>query len=75
MSPRHVSQATAIKFLFARKFDVSRAISLFEQHEQIRQREGLYQLDATEEPLNTELSTGKFTILVSTHLYDLSRWC
>lgn len=65
MSARNVSQSTAIKFLFARKFDVQRAISLFEQHEQIRHREGLYQLDAREDPLKTELSTGKFTILVS----------
>lgn len=60
-----VSPATAVKFLFARKFDVKRAISLFEQHEQIRQREHLDQLDAGAEPLHTELSTGKFTILVS----------
>lgn len=71
MSPRIVSSSTAIKFLFARKFDVQRAISLFEQHEQIRHREGLYEMDATEDPLKTELSTGKFTILVSFKIYIL----
>lgn len=59
-----VSAETAIKFLFARKFDVRRAVALFEQHELIRQREHLDQLNAEEEPLHSELSTGKFTILV-----------
>ncbi|XP_022904212.2 tyrosine-protein phosphatase non-receptor type 9 isoform X1 [Onthophagus taurus] len=60
-----VSWSTAVKFLFARKFDVSRAVALFDQHEAIRQREGLTRLDSTEEPLKSELQTGKFTILPS----------
>lgn len=63
-----VSQSTAIKFLFARKFDVARAISLYEQHEATRAREGLDGLDPRSEPLKSELQTGKFTILVSNAL-------
>lgn len=71
--PITVSAATAVKFLFARKFDVKRAVALFEQHEQIRQRENLHQLDAGVEPLHTELETGKFTILV--RLIDFAFFC
>ncbi|KAL7648550.1 UNVERIFIED_CONTAM: hypothetical protein RMT77_000456 [Armadillidium vulgare] len=54
---------TALKFLMARKFDVERAISLYEQHEDTRQREGLIKLNPAADPLRTELATGKFTIL------------
>ncbi|XP_017870591.1 PREDICTED: tyrosine-protein phosphatase non-receptor type 9 isoform X2 [Drosophila arizonae] len=60
---RHISHTTAVKFLYARKFDIPRAVSLYEQHEQIRQREYLYNIDANVEPLRSELQTGKFTIL------------
>lgn len=55
---------TALKFLYARKFDVVRAVALYEQHHQIRVREGLYHIDPYLEPLHAELQTGKFTILV-----------
>ncbi|XP_014255868.1 tyrosine-protein phosphatase non-receptor type 9-like [Cimex lectularius] len=58
-----VSPSTAVKFLSARKFEVSRAITLFEQHELTRQREGLVDLNPQEEPLKSELDSGKFTIL------------
>lgn len=61
---RNISQTTAVKFLYARKFDVPRAVSLYEQHEQIRLKEGLYNIDPDIEPLRSELQTGKFTILV-----------
>ncbi|XP_037827689.1 tyrosine-protein phosphatase non-receptor type 9-like, partial [Lucilia sericata] len=60
---RNISQTTAVKFLYARKFDVPRAVSLYEQHEQIRLKEGLYNIDPDIEPLRSELQTGKFTIL------------
>ncbi|XP_034487528.1 tyrosine-protein phosphatase non-receptor type 9 isoform X2 [Drosophila innubila] len=60
---RHISHTTAVKFLYARKFDIPRAVSLYEQHEQIRQREYLYNIDPDVEPLRSELQTGKFTIL------------
>lgn len=60
-----VATSTAVKFLFARKFDVPRAITLFEQNEQIRHRECLYNLNPSADPLQKELETGKFTILVS----------
>lgn len=61
---RNISETTAVKFLYARKFDVPRAVSLYEQHEQIRLKEGLYNIDPDIEPLRSELQTGKFTILV-----------
>lgn len=60
-----VTWSVAVRFLFARKFDVARALALFEQHELTRQREGLTRFDPTSEPLHSELLTGKFTILVS----------
>ncbi|XP_059622784.1 tyrosine-protein phosphatase non-receptor type 9 [Phlebotomus argentipes] len=62
-SRKAVSPATAIKFLLARKFDVPRAVALYEQHELIRQKEGLYSFDPMCDPLRSELETGKFTIL------------
>ncbi|XP_037777162.1 tyrosine-protein phosphatase non-receptor type 9-like isoform X1 [Penaeus monodon] len=58
-----LSWNTAVKFLMARKFDVSRAVSLYEQHEITRHREGLTHLNPSSDPLRTELTTGKFTIL------------
>lgn len=61
---KNVTPATAIKFLFARKFDVQRAVALFKQHELIRERECLYNLEPLSKPLSDELETGKFTILV-----------
>lgn len=59
-----VSWSTAVKFLTARKFDVTRALSLYDQHEATRRREGLAVLHPTQEPLFSELRTGKFTVLV-----------
>ncbi|XP_052742529.1 tyrosine-protein phosphatase non-receptor type 9 isoform X1 [Bicyclus anynana] len=58
-----VSRAIAIKFLLARKFDVARAHSLWRQHEATRRREGLTKFEPFEDPLKSELQTGKFTIL------------
>lgn len=66
---KNISPATALKFLLARKFDVQRAVALFEQHELIRQQEGLYTLDPMIDPLRSELETGKFTILVSVFFF------
>ncbi|XP_072759821.1 tyrosine-protein phosphatase non-receptor type 9 [Anoplolepis gracilipes] len=60
-----VSWSTALKFLAARKFEVQRALALYEQHEAIRRREGLAILHPTQEPLLSELRTEKFTILPS----------
>lgn len=64
VSRKNVTPATAVKFLCARKFDVQRAVALYEQHELIRQRECLYNLDPMSDLLRIELETGKFTILV-----------
>lgn len=58
-----LSWASAVKFLMARKFDVSRALTLYEQHEATRIREGLIRFEPIAEPLRTELETGKFTVL------------
>ncbi|XP_011175125.1 tyrosine-protein phosphatase non-receptor type 9 [Solenopsis invicta] len=60
-----VSWSTAVKFLAARKFEVQRALALYEQHEATRKREGLAVLYPTQEPLLSELYTGKFTVLPS----------
>ncbi len=54
---------SAVKFLMARKFHVERALSLYQQHELMRIREGLAQFDPGKSPLQEELQTGKFTIL------------
>ena len=59
-----LSWASAVKFLMARKFDVNRALTLYQQHEETRVREGLARFQPTVEPLRTELETGKFTVLV-----------
>lgn len=58
-----VAWSMAVRFLYARKFDVVRALALFDQHEMTRQREGLCRFDPLKEPLQSELLTGKFTIL------------
>ncbi|KAJ8918911.1 hypothetical protein NQ315_016813, partial [Exocentrus adspersus] len=58
-----VAWSMAVRFLYARKFDVVRALALFDQHELTRQREGLCRFDPLQEPLQSELLTGKFTIL------------
>ncbi|KAJ8944897.1 hypothetical protein NQ318_012706 [Aromia moschata] len=58
-----VAWSMAVRFLYARKFDVVRALVLFDQHEMTRQREGLCRFDPLQEPLQSELLTGKFTIL------------
>lgn len=60
-----LSWATAVKFLMARKFDVGRGLTLYEQHEATRIREGLVRFEPASEPLRSELETGKFTVLVS----------
>ncbi|MGH0158035.1 UNVERIFIED_CONTAM: hypothetical protein FKN15_035546 [Acipenser sinensis] len=58
-----VSQNTAVKFLIARKFDVSRAIDLFQAYKNTRLKEGIYNINPDEEPLRSELLSGKFTVL------------
>ena len=56
-----------VKFLMARKFDVGRGLTLYEQHEATRIREGLVRFEPAAEPLRAELETGKFTVLVRTN--------
>uniref|UniRef100_A0AAY4A7M7 Tyrosine-protein phosphatase non-receptor type 9 n=1 Tax=Denticeps clupeoides TaxID=299321 RepID=A0AAY4A7M7_9TELE len=58
-----VSEITAVKFLMARKFDVPRAIDLFQAYKNTRIKEGIYNINPEEEPLRTELLSGKFTVL------------
>ncbi|KAM9362972.1 tyrosine-protein phosphatase non-receptor type 9 [Symphorus nematophorus] len=58
-----VSQPTAVKFLMARKFDVSRAIELFQAYKNTRIKEGIIDINPDEEPLRSELLSGKFTVL------------
>ncbi|CAB1429647.1 unnamed protein product [Pleuronectes platessa] len=58
-----VSQPTAVKFLMARKFDVCRAIDLFQAYKNTRIKEGIININPDEEPLRSELLNGKFTVL------------
>ncbi|XP_035391030.1 tyrosine-protein phosphatase non-receptor type 9 [Electrophorus electricus] len=58
-----LSWDVAVKFLMARKFDVLRAIELFHSYRETRLREGIVRLQPQEEPLRSELLSGKFTIL------------
>ncbi|TRY86230.1 hypothetical protein DNTS_023064, partial [Danionella cerebrum] len=58
-----ISQTTAVKFLMARKFDVSRATDLFKAYMNTRVKEGIYNINPNEEPLRSELLSGKFTVL------------
>lgn len=60
-----VTPETAIQYLSARKFDIPKAVALYEANNQTRQREGLYGFDSSVDPLRSELATGKFTVLVS----------
>ncbi|XP_038640449.1 tyrosine-protein phosphatase non-receptor type 9 isoform X2 [Scyliorhinus canicula] len=58
-----LSWNAAVKFLMARKFDVYRAIELFYCYRDTRLKEGIVRLKPHEEPLRSELLSGKFTIL------------
>ncbi|XP_055048218.1 tyrosine-protein phosphatase non-receptor type 9 [Misgurnus anguillicaudatus] len=58
-----LSWEVAVKFLMARKFDVLRAIELFHSYRETRMREGIVKLQPHEEPLRSELLSGKFTVL------------
>ncbi|KFV96885.1 Tyrosine-protein phosphatase non-receptor type 9, partial [Fulmarus glacialis] len=58
-----LSWNVAVKFLMARKFDVLRAIELFHSYRETRLKEGIGKLKPHEEPLRSELLSGKFTIL------------
>jgi tyrosine-protein phosphatase non-receptor type 9 len=66
---KNITPSIALKFLLARKFDIRRAVALYEQNELIRTKEGLHNFDPMTDPLRSELETGKFTILVSGHRY------
>ncbi|KAG7230883.1 hypothetical protein INR49_024910 [Caranx melampygus] len=58
-----LSRELAVKFLMARKFDVLRAIELFHSYRETRLKEGIVRLQPQEEPLRSELLSGKFTVL------------
>ncbi|MGH0170493.1 UNVERIFIED_CONTAM: hypothetical protein FKN15_059002 [Acipenser sinensis] len=58
-----LSWNVAVKFLMARKFDVLRAIELFHCYRETRLKEGIVKLKPQEEPLRSELLSGKFTVL------------
>ena len=56
----------------ARKFDVQRALTLYNAHEVTRFREGLVDIDPKSAVLQTELQTAKFTVLVRDSSHSLS---
>ncbi|XP_051821644.1 tyrosine-protein phosphatase non-receptor type 9-like [Antechinus flavipes] len=53
----------AVRFLTARKFDVRLAVELFRAYVKMRQKEGILNLRPDEEPLRSEILSGKFTVL------------
>lgn len=57
-----MSEKTALKFLISRKFDVQRAVQLYQMHEVTRLREGLVNINPIDPALINELTSGKFTI-------------
>lgn len=61
---RKVPPETALKYLNARNQDVNRAVQLYQNDIETRQREKLYGINFKSDPLLSELRTGKFTILV-----------
>lgn len=67
--PRKVTPETAIQYLSARKFDVPKAVALFEANVAARHREGLFFCDSSVDPLRSELESAKFTVLVSNLLF------
>ncbi|OQV13234.1 Tyrosine-protein phosphatase non-receptor type 9 [Hypsibius exemplaris] len=56
---------TALRFLMARKFHVQRAFELYQQHQIVRQKQDLRNIDPSAEPVKAELESGKFTVLSS----------
>jgi tyrosine-protein phosphatase non-receptor type 9 len=58
-----LSREASVKFLMARKFAVDRALALYRQHELMRLREKLSEIDANVGPLKEELLAQKFTVL------------
>lgn len=67
--PRKVTPETAIQYLSARKFDVPKAVALFEANVAARHREGLFFCDSSVDPLRSELESAKFTVLVINVLF------
>lgn len=63
--PRKVTPETAIQYLAARKFDVQKAVALYQANLATREREGLFGIDSSVDPLRSELESAKFTVLVS----------
>ncbi|KAL4227921.1 Tyrosine-protein phosphatase non-receptor type 9 [Mactra antiquata] len=64
-----IPRNTAVKFLMARKFDYQRAVDLYMCHEDVRTKEGLLDIDVNDSNLQSELRTGKFTILSGRDTY------
>lgn len=62
-SENPMSEKTALKFLISRKFDIQRALHLYQLHEVTRLRERLTTIDPNDSNLKAELDSGKFTLL------------
>ncbi|CAH3018524.1 unnamed protein product [Porites evermanni] len=58
-----VGTSTALLFLTARKFDTERAVNLYRQYQHERHLYFLQEIAPYDEPLRSELLSGKFTIL------------
>lgn len=57
-----MSNKTALKFLRARKFDVSKAVALYMEHQAAREIEGLNNMSISDDDLKSELESEKFTV-------------
>lgn len=62
-SENPMSEKTALKFLISRKFDIQRALHLYQLHEITRLRERLTSINPSDPDLKAELESQKFTIL------------
>ncbi|XP_065193490.1 tyrosine-protein phosphatase non-receptor type 9-like [Sycon ciliatum] len=63
LNDRDATREYAVKFLMARKFNPSRAFDLYQRYKMIRHKYEMDKLVPNEDPLYSELATGKFTFL------------
>lgn len=66
-----ITTETAVQYLHARKFDVQKAVELYQANLSTRKREELFGIDPTSDPLRIELASEKFTVLVSYSTHEV----
>ena len=63
LNDQDATREYAVKFLMARKFNPGRAFKLYQEYKKVRHTYAMDKLEPTEDPLYSELATGKFTFL------------